>query len=105
MTYNPKEKTYLAIGLIEFFKDVKEYEKKKLNASETVSNLQKSKVTEFIKWESLTGYIIDCVIQGGLRKGTVPNKYFSKTTFEKFSKAIDSHQLDPLIPEVLGGSA
>lgn len=28
MSYNPSEREYLTIGLIELFKDVKEYEKK-----------------------------------------------------------------------------
>jgi hypothetical protein len=57
-----------------------------------------------VKWELITGYLIDHVIQGNSYQTSMPNKYFSKTTTTKFEQIYGSKELDAYAPEVTGGS-
>eukprot|EP00347_Sterkiella_histriomuscorum_P004350 403360783 len=103
MNFAPKEKVYVTIGLIELFKEVKEYEKKFHPQYTTQQTYQKTE--SVIKWTALTGYFIDNVIQGGNMKTLVPNKYISKNTSENFKQVYASKQLDQFSPEIIGGSS
>ena len=65
MRYSTEEKDYLTIGLIELFKDVLEYEKKFMQLQQHQKSVKYSKGEEkqyLLKWDTLTGYLIDNVI-------------------------------------------